>query len=735
MTIVDRRYSVAEGTAVKAPCLVTTTANITLSGLQSIDGVTVAENDRVLVKSQTTGTENGIYSASSGNWSRTRDFDGAYDIVQGTRVFVTAGSTLAGNEYYVSTSGTITIDSTSITFTQMPASGIAASVAAAAASAATASSAASAASVSAAAAAVSAATFQFSTPVTGVDTTGVTDARAGIQSVIDAVSAAGGGYVHLGAGKTYRIVINTGVTGLGLIIKSGVTLFVNESTINLECTGDVYGIRFQDDAHILGPGAVAVTVSSGPGSQSIWHAPIALGAALGEVTSVGALGSYINATRWSVRKLSLTSVRADGYKIAGIGGMSHGVIEDIEFPSDSTSIGCLNFDWGTVGSIDSSDIPASRVLFNAGTAYTVHPNNIDIRRLKIGTMSHASSNPIRLSGVHDIRIDGFEIVSCKAYGIFHTAGDLGYEFADSDTKRRRHSGIVIKNGLIQFATTGQAVYCDAYADNVALAISGGYVQLLDAVNPIDIIFENIRSIGNIASNAGDGIQVRFMNGGTIRNCTMIGHQRGIFVDSGALNVHIEGGEINSSYQDGIYIGAGTVPEEITVDGVWCWSNGVGGVYAGITVFNGKFHKITRCRFGANSGGDSFQDIGLEIGSACSGVRVTLNHVLAASNVAYKIGAVGFYNAVVLFANNTVESAVVTPFGGVEIICVGQDYSLQGSRRKFLMTRSVAATTPSTGTWVIGDTIEFSDPVTTGYKGTVCTVSGTPGTWKNFGAIT
>jgi hypothetical protein len=150
MTIVDRRYSVAEGTAVKAPCRVATTANIALTGLQSIDGVTVVENDRVLVKDQSTAADNGIYSASSGNWLRTRDFDGAYDIVQGTRIFVTAGSTLAGNEYYVSTSGTITVGSTSIAFTQMPASGIAASVAAATAAAATASAAATSATASAA---------------------------------------------------------------------------------------------------------------------------------------------------------------------------------------------------------------------------------------------------------------------------------------------------------------------------------------------------------------------------------------------------------------------------------------------------------------------------------------------------------------------------------------------------------------------------------------------------------
>lgn len=156
MTIVDRRYSVAEGTAVKAPCRVATTANIALSGLQTIDGITLVADDRVLVKNQSTGSENGIYSASSGNWTRTRDFDGSYDIVSGTRVFVTLGTANAGSEFYVSTTGAITVGTTSITISQMPAGLIASYVSAAAASATAASGSATAASGSASSASSSA---------------------------------------------------------------------------------------------------------------------------------------------------------------------------------------------------------------------------------------------------------------------------------------------------------------------------------------------------------------------------------------------------------------------------------------------------------------------------------------------------------------------------------------------------------------------------------------------------
>lgn len=115
----DRRDGISGFLAYKAPCRVATTANITLSGEQTIDGVAVVANDRVLVKNQTTTTENGIYVCSSGAWSRATDFDGSYDFKSGTKVFVTAGTTNAATEWYCTASadppviGTSTIAFTS----------------------------------------------------------------------------------------------------------------------------------------------------------------------------------------------------------------------------------------------------------------------------------------------------------------------------------------------------------------------------------------------------------------------------------------------------------------------------------------------------------------------------------------------------------------------------------------------------------------------------------------------
>src|SRR5690348_844249 len=59
----------------KEACRVATTANITQSGAQTIDGVSVVAGDRVLCKDQTTGSQNGIWVCAAGAWARAADAD------------------------------------------------------------------------------------------------------------------------------------------------------------------------------------------------------------------------------------------------------------------------------------------------------------------------------------------------------------------------------------------------------------------------------------------------------------------------------------------------------------------------------------------------------------------------------------------------------------------------------------------------------------------------------------
>lgn len=74
-------------------------SNITLSGLQTIDGVTLLSGDRVLVTGQTDATENGIYAAAAGAWTRSSDADEASEFIVNKTVYTSEGTTNAGNVY------------------------------------------------------------------------------------------------------------------------------------------------------------------------------------------------------------------------------------------------------------------------------------------------------------------------------------------------------------------------------------------------------------------------------------------------------------------------------------------------------------------------------------------------------------------------------------------------------------------------------------------------------------
>jgi hypothetical protein len=109
-------YTLFQGFNWKDAVTVATTANITLSGEQTIDGVTTS-GSRVLVKDQTNATENGIYVSAAGAWSRAQDADTGAELVSAT---VTA-SQGAVNEDKIFTCDldAITLGTTEIYFTEV----------------------------------------------------------------------------------------------------------------------------------------------------------------------------------------------------------------------------------------------------------------------------------------------------------------------------------------------------------------------------------------------------------------------------------------------------------------------------------------------------------------------------------------------------------------------------------------------------------------------------------------
>lgn len=109
--------NIAAGLSWKAPVQVATTTNITLSGPQAIDGVSVFAGARVLVKDQTTQANNGIYVVQSGAWTRATDMD-SWGEVPNASVFVSQGTTNADKAWTCTADAGGTLGTTAIPFVQ-----------------------------------------------------------------------------------------------------------------------------------------------------------------------------------------------------------------------------------------------------------------------------------------------------------------------------------------------------------------------------------------------------------------------------------------------------------------------------------------------------------------------------------------------------------------------------------------------------------------------------------------
>ena len=114
---------VAQGLDVKDSVKATTTANITLSGTQTIDGVSLSADDRVLVKNQNTASENGLYLCKASSWTRTDDLAAGADAA-GAFVFVEQGTVNAENGFVcTSNKGSAVVGTNNLAFAQFSGAG------------------------------------------------------------------------------------------------------------------------------------------------------------------------------------------------------------------------------------------------------------------------------------------------------------------------------------------------------------------------------------------------------------------------------------------------------------------------------------------------------------------------------------------------------------------------------------------------------------------------------------
>ena len=115
---------VAQGLDIKDSCVVVSTSNLTLANTQTVDGVSLSANDRVLVAGQSTASQNGIYKVvSGGSWTRTDDLATGADAA-GVFTFIEQGTTNAENGFAcTSDKGSAVVGTNNLTFAQFSGAG------------------------------------------------------------------------------------------------------------------------------------------------------------------------------------------------------------------------------------------------------------------------------------------------------------------------------------------------------------------------------------------------------------------------------------------------------------------------------------------------------------------------------------------------------------------------------------------------------------------------------------
>lgn len=116
--------SLATGIDAKESVRAATTGAITLANTQTIDGVNLADGDRVLVKNQADASTNGIYDVVDGAaWVRSSDFDEPYEVTANAYTFVEEGLANGDNGFVLTTDDPLTLGTSDLTWVQFSGAG------------------------------------------------------------------------------------------------------------------------------------------------------------------------------------------------------------------------------------------------------------------------------------------------------------------------------------------------------------------------------------------------------------------------------------------------------------------------------------------------------------------------------------------------------------------------------------------------------------------------------------
>ena len=316
--------NVANGLKWKDSVTVASTADLTLSGEQTIDGI-LTSADRILVKNQSTGAENGIYVTAAGAWARSADY-ATGDAVASTSMFIEEGTVNADTSYTCTNdAGSDIVGTDALVYAQFDGGSITAGNGLTR--------------TGNALLIDTAITADLSTAQTLTNKTLTTPTIASFTNAThDHSNAAGGG----------QITLTTGVTGVLPEANGG----TNQSTY---ATGDVLYASASNTLSKLAVGS-NTEVMTLAGGVPTWAAPAAGGLAFSEVTANTAMavntGYIVNkAATAGVMTLPATAAVGDIIRIAGKGATGWQIAQNA---SQVIHVGTVDSTTGASGTVDSS---------------------------------------------------------------------------------------------------------------------------------------------------------------------------------------------------------------------------------------------------------------------------------------------------------------------------------------------------------------------------------------------
>jgi hypothetical protein len=569
----------------------------------------------------------------------------------------------------------------------------------------------------------------------------VTDDRLSIQQELDKIRdfEEGGGTHTLVSGKIYRLVVPDGESGLN--VWDHITLNLNQSTLRLEMSGASIGVRLLNYARVTN-GAIIVDSQDGLDDtyQSIYQSNLSVGAPYGANGTVAAPSLYEGVRGWRMDDLVLSSNREGGAMLVGYGGCAMGTIEDITFIGDGNTRCCVGFDCGWLGTLSSNDPHAAKIEYEAGRLITTHPQHITVRHLLMGRFTRATgasdlfgSTALRFSGCHHITVDTVLISGMTAYGLWHTGGDTGFEYAHSDDRPQAYQGMRFTNITLD---NGQGVPCrygaylDTYGDNIWRAqYDQAYVPMLDPLFRADIVIEHCQFIGTSTENTW-GIRTGHAKGITIRHCLARGWQVGVWFDEDSHECGVEDSHVCYNRTDGVLIGF-TLREAINdnrVERVWAYGNGTHGIGNGIAVSRGHRHRLLYNVLGET--GETVQARGIYIQSEghLHNCQLVGNHVRGATAGAYVLESPSppvpaRFDAIGAYRDNSAALDVPSSLSGQAFVP-----TVIQAMRDFLVREWLTDSggPPTEGSWYRGDTIRRYDATASATPGWDVTRSGTFG---------